>query len=121
MKPQNDLVIYFNSYFRAFEERNLIDCVNFFSEDACILFMMNAYRGRQDIQKWHEERFKAGLLILSLKNIKVAENLLCARAKITSKRIRAWPAKHFTILIQATFEKNLIKDLRFELCTIETQ
>ncbi len=78
------------SYLAAFDERDLTRCLEYFADDAEINFHMSVYRGKQQIEQWHKDRFEADLRLLKLEDIVVKGDSVVVEALVTSKKIRAW-------------------------------
>ncbi len=120
MTQKIDLQEQIEAYLQAFEARDLSHCIVFFDDDACIYFMSEVYRGKERIEKWHKDRFAADLRIVGVKGMTIEENKVRIRGSIVSKRIRAWPAKSFSVIITASFEQGKIKEIKFGLGAIQT-
>ena len=52
------------TYLKAFEQRELEQCMDCFDSDATLEWLTVEYRGKPSIEEWHKDRFAAGLKIL---------------------------------------------------------
>jgi hypothetical protein len=75
-------------YRRAFEARDLAGCMGFFAEDAVVRFLVGSYQGRQAIEDWHQDRFKADVQILRVEGISVDPPRVSIHAVVSSRRLK---------------------------------
>ena len=115
-----DLIERVKAYLLAFDSRDLTRCIDFFDDDACIYFLSDVFRGKEAIKRWHKDRFVADLRIIDVKGMSVEKNEIRLKGSIVSKRIVAWPAINFNIVLIASFEQEKIKNVRFGLGAICT-
>ena len=92
------------AYVTAFRERDLPQCMSFYSEDATVKFIFGTYRGKQAIEKWHEDRFANDLQLINLENVSVDGETIVVHLHATSRRLKLFGIKSVkgtgTFLIQ---------------------
>ncbi len=103
-------------YLKAFEERKLEECMQFFTEASAVDFMGH-FRGLRDIEEWHKARFAADLKLIRLDRVEVQGSVVTLEGLATSARLRAWRMKSINGRVTATFDGPSIKLLSFGLRT----
>jgi hypothetical protein len=101
-------------YLKAFEDRRLEDCMEFFTEESRVEFM-GQFRGLQDIEQWHKARFAAELKLIRLDRVEVRGNQAILDGVATSARLRAWKVKSINGRVTAEFDGPKIKLLTFSV------
>jgi ketosteroid isomerase-like protein len=119
MMQKNNLGELVEAYLVAFEARDLARCIDFFDHDASIYFLRDIYRGKEAIDRWHKDRFDIDLRFIGLKGMTIEENEVRMRGSIVSKRIRAWPARSLSVIVNISFEQGKIKKVKFGLGAIQ--
>ena len=99
-------------YLKAFEERKLDECMQFFTEASTVEFM-GQFHGLKDIEEWHKARFAADLKLIRLDRVEVQGSVAVVEGIATSARLRAWRVKSVNGKVTAAFEGPTIKTLTF--------
>lgn len=81
------------AYLDAFRNKDLASCQRFFAEGAIVKQLEKRYCGPSAISKWHQERFKNGVSVLEVADIRPIGDLVVVDLTITSKLIRRWRVK----------------------------
>ena len=100
-------------YLEAFEGRDLDGCLAYFADDATLNFLTSTFRGKKQIEHWHQERFSADLKVIRIDDMTTQDNTVDVEGVITSKRLRAWLVNEISGVVSLTFEDGKIKDARF--------
>jgi hypothetical protein len=77
-----------DAYRQAFEARDLAGCMGLFADDAVVRFLFGSYQGRQAIEDWHQDRFKADVQILRVEGISVDPPRVSVYAVVSSRRLK---------------------------------
>jgi uncharacterized protein (TIGR02246 family) len=104
-------------YLEAFERRDRSRCMEFFAEDATINFALGVYRGRQAIEEWHDDRFRADLRVLRVENVRVQGDTATVDAIATSKVAKAWRVNSVAGTVTLVFRGGKIQEGKFHLRT----
>ena len=112
---ERDLQAVVQAYLQAFKARDLSRCLDFYAEDATIDFQSGLYRGREDIEEWHKERFAADLRVVRVDEIRVQGNTVILEAVATSNRLKAWRIANLTGTATFVFQQGKIKETKFGL------
>jgi len=78
------------SYLETVKTKDAALCADYFADDASLHFMTGVFKGRQAIEKWHQDRFEAEAEVLKVKKIVADGNKVTVDAVVTSKKLRAW-------------------------------
>ncbi|HTB19324.1 MAG TPA: nuclear transport factor 2 family protein [Bryobacteraceae bacterium] len=108
-----DLETHARAYLKAFEARDIDQCMTFYDDDASVSFVQSDYKGKEQIEQWHKARFAADLRIVRLEKLTVEGNTVILAAVVTSKRIKAWKLNTIRGTVTTLFEGSKIKDLKF--------
>lgn len=108
-----DLRAVMMAYLEAFEARDLTRCLDFFTEDATVVFLMSHHEGRLAIEKWHRDRFAADLRVLRVNDVSIRGDTMVVDAVVTSKKLRAWKMPNARGRIVLTFQGDKIREARF--------
>ena len=110
---QTDIQATTMAYLDAFEARDLARCLDFYADDATLIFQTGHYEGKEAIERWHRDRFAADLRLVHLDGISVRGDSVKIDATATSNRLRAWkvPSIHGTVTL--TFDNGKIKEAMF--------
>jgi predicted O-methyltransferase YrrM len=81
------------AYLDAFGANNLAACMQFYADDAVLIFLTKRFVGRQEIEQWHKLRFDAKVEILKVLSITAIGDTVTAEAVVTSKRLKWWKVK----------------------------
>jgi hypothetical protein len=100
-------------YLEAFETRDLSHCLDFYEENATLIFHTGIYRGKPDIETWHKDRFAANLRLVELDEIVVKDETVTVEGTATSDRLRAWKIASLKGIITFLFQENKIKEAKF--------
>jgi len=109
----NDLETTTRAYLKAFEARDIDQCMMFYDDDASVSFVQSDYKGKQQIEEWHKARFAADLRIVRLEKLTVEGNTVVLAAVVTSKRLKAWKLNTIQGTVTTLFEGSKIKNLKF--------
>ena len=112
---EHDLEGLARAYLDAFDRRDLAACMDFFTEEAVIDFAMGVYRGRDQIEEWHNDRFTRDLRIVSVQRIDRKDDAVTVYAKATSKVVRSWRFGNVKGSATFRFEEDKIAELRFRM------
>lgn len=112
---ETDLQATIQAYLRAFDQRDLSRCMNFFVENATIDFASGIYRGTQAIEGWHKDRFAADLRVLRVDAIRAQGNTVTVDVVATSNVARAWRVNSVAGRATVVFQDGKIKEARFGL------
>jgi limonene-1,2-epoxide hydrolase len=110
---ETDLEALVRAYLKAFEERDLDRCVDFYADDATIDFQIGVFQGEQAIEKWHRDRFAADFKIVRVDGIAVQGSSVVLEAFASSKRLRTWKLSRLGGKATFRFEGGKIKEARF--------
>jgi len=108
-----DLETQARAYLKAFEARDIDQCMTFYDDDASLSFVQSDYKGKEQIQEWHKARFAADLRVVRLEKLTVEGNTVVLAAVVTSKRLKAWKLNTIRGTVTTLFEGSKIKDLKF--------
>jgi hypothetical protein len=114
-ETSTDLETQARAYLKAFEARDVDQCMTFYDDNASLSFVQSAYKGKEQIQEWHNARFAADLRIVRLEKLTVDGNTVVLAAVVTSQRIKAWKLNTIRGTVTTMFEGSKIKDLKFEM------
>lgn len=110
-----DLETVVTDYLDAFDARDLERCLTFYADAATIDFANGVYRGKQAIEEWHQDRFKADLRVLEVDSIRAEGTTVVIDVVGTSQLARAWRFNTIPGRVKLTFEEAKIKDAKFSL------
>lgn len=79
-----------NEYLQAVKDHDLKRCVDFYADDATLIFLSGVFRGKKAIEDWHKERFDAAFEIVRVDAVRTKEDRVTLDAVITSKRLKTW-------------------------------
>ncbi len=113
MQEQNNLEEVVKDYIQALEARQLEKCVAFYKEDAHINFYLGHYQGKQDIERWHRDRFDADMRIVRIDTISAEGDTVVLTGAATSKKLKAWKINSLSGSMTFLFEDGKIKDVKF--------
>jgi ketosteroid isomerase-like protein len=108
-----DLETQARAYLKAFESRDIDQCMAFYDDNASLSFVQSDYKGKDQIQEWHKARFAADLRVLRVEKLTVEGNTVVLAAVVTSKRLKAWKLNTVRGTVTTLFEGSKIKDLKF--------
>jgi len=108
-----DLETQARAYLKAFEARDIDQCMTFYDDNASLSFVQSDFKGKEQIQEWHKARFAADLRIVRLEKLTVDGNTVVLAVAVTSKRIQAWKLNTVRGTVTTQFEGSKIKDLKF--------
>jgi ketosteroid isomerase-like protein len=77
-------------YLQAMHDRDVERCLEFFADDATLVFMDNHYQGRAAIEGWHRDRIAAEAEIVKVDAIRVKGDAATVDVQATSKKLRQW-------------------------------
>ncbi len=77
-------------YLKAFDQRDLDRCLDFFDENGTVNFAASVFQGREAIKEWHEARFEADMRIARVDTISVEGDKVVVEGVITSNKLKAW-------------------------------
>ena len=103
------------SYLKAFDDRDLSRCLEFFAEDARIDFAMGVYKGSKAIEEWHAKRFEADLRVIRVERIRSNGDTVTVAAIATSKVAQAWKFPSIAGAVTFVFDRGRIKQGKFRL------
>lgn len=102
-------------YIEAFDRRDRDRCMGFFSDSSKIDFALGVYRGRQEIERWHDDRFGADLRLVRVEEIRTSGNVVTVDAVATSKIARAWKVSSVAGRVTFVVEDGKIVESKFRL------
>jgi ketosteroid isomerase-like protein len=114
---ESDLKTAIAAYLEAYDQRALSTCMDFFAQDATILFAMGTYRGHQAIEKWHQDRFAADLRVTRVDEVKMDGDTVIVDVTATSKVARAWRFDSVAGRVTVVFRQGKIHKAEFGLRT----
>ncbi|MEI6125740.1 MAG: nuclear transport factor 2 family protein [Pseudomonadota bacterium] len=100
-------------YLQALEERQLEKCMEFYRDDAEINFHLGHYSGKQDIERWHKDRFEADMRIVRVDTIKGEGNKVVLKGAATSKKLKAWKINDLSGSMTILFKDGKIQEVKF--------
>jgi ketosteroid isomerase-like protein len=103
------------SYLEAFASRDLLRCLEFFVEDATLVFVSGTYKGRAAIEQWHTDRFAADLKILRIDGVTTEGDTVTVDLHVTSNRLRFFKIANLDGRATMQLEQGRIKELKFGL------
>jgi hypothetical protein len=101
------------SYLEAFGARDMQRCLEFFADEATVSFHVSTFKGRQQIEQWHKDRFEADLRLLHLENVSIDGGSVTIEGVITSKRLRAWLINEMSGALTVRVENGKIQSAKF--------
>ncbi len=114
MQEQNSLETIVEEYIQALEDRDFARCMDFYREDAQIKFHLGHYQGKENIERWHRDRFDADMRVVRIDKIKAdGENKVVLKGAATSKKLKAWKIKDLSGTMTFFFEEGKIKEVKF--------
>lgn len=113
MQNQNNLEETVKGYIQAIEDRDLETCVGLYHDDAQIKFHLGHYAGRQDIERWHKDRFDADMHIVRVDSIKTDGDTVVVKGAATSKKLKAWKINDLAGSMTISFQDGKIKEVKF--------
>lgn len=105
-------------FLSAFEAKNMDACLAFLAKDALVKFGAAKYKGEDAIRGWLQERFDVNLHIVKLRSVEVKGEQVRVKAKVSSNRIRGWPARGISGMMMIDFEADAFKKVKFGLSCI---
>ena len=102
------------AYLKAFDERDLSQCLDFYDQDAVLHFMTGIYRGKEAIEEWHKDRFAADLRVAKLEDIEARDDAVIVHAIVTSKKLKAFMINKLGATVSLHFQDSKIKEARFQ-------
>jgi len=109
----NDLETIARAYLKAFDAKDVAQCMSFYHDDASLSFVQSDYKGKEQIEDWHKARFAAELRLLRLEKLTVDGNTVVVAAVATSKRLKAWKLNTIRGTVTAVMEDRKIKEMKF--------
>ncbi len=113
MNTDTDLEIIARSYLNAFEARDLRQCMSFYTDDSVVNFVHLTYRGKQQIEEWHKDRFAAGLQLRLVQTFSAKDDTVVLEGAASSKRLKEWGIKTMAGTVTARFDGDKIKEVTF--------
>ena len=113
MTPQTDVETKARAYLKAFETRDLPQCMDYFTDDSAVHFVNSVYHGMQEIEEWHKARFAADLRMVRLGKVTIDGNTVVLEGIVTSKRLKAWKINTVSGTVTASFDGDKIKEVKF--------
>src|SRR5271170_1296129 len=110
-----DLETRARAYLKAFEARDIAECMTYYADDSCLSFVQSDYKGKEQIEEWHKARFAADLRVVRLEKLTVEGNTVILAAVVTSKRLKAWKLNTVRGTVTTLFEGSKIKDLKLRM------
>lgn len=101
------------AYLKAVKERDLSQCLSFYTEDASVKFLFSTYHGKQAIEKWHKDRFAANLQLLSLEGISVHDNTVVLSMLVSSNRLKSFGIKSVKATGVFLLQDSQIREAKF--------
>ena len=105
-------------YLKAFEARDLPQCMEYFHSDATLSWQVATFQGKSSIEEWHRDRFDADLKILEIEGITVEGGTATVDLVVTSKRLKAWRFGSLRGRVTSLVQDGKIKETRFEMKSI---
>ncbi len=104
------------NYLDAIASQDVDACTVLFATDAVVHFMMQTFAGREQIQRWHEERFANGLEADAANQVRHAGAEARLDLIVRSNRLRIWRIDHIRARGLFRFDdQNQIVEARFNL------
>jgi len=107
-----DPVAVVNDYLQAIKDRDIKRCVDFYADDATLIFLSGVFRGRKAIEDWHRERFEAQFEILKVDGVKTKDDRVTLDAVITSKRLKTWKINSLAGRANFRLDKGKIRETK---------
>ena len=117
MQAQNNLEKIVKEYLQALDDRQLEKCLEFYREDAYIKFHIGHYKGKNEIEQWHKDRFDADMRFVRIDKIKVDGDKVTAEGAATSNKLKAWKISSLSGYVTFLFEDGKIKNAKFSMRT----
>jgi hypothetical protein len=108
-------------YLEAFKARNLEQCMDYFSADSTLEWMMGEYTGKDAIEEWHRDRFAADLKILRVEGFEVNGSSVALDVVVQSKRLAAWRIPTIGGHVTAELQDGKIQHTKFSVKSINPQ
>jgi SnoaL-like domain len=113
MTPEMDVESKARAYMKAFETRDLVLCMNYFTDTSAVHFVNSVYNGMQEIEEWHKARFAADLRMVRMGKVTVEGNTVVLEGIVTSKRLKAWKINTVSGTVTAQFDGDKITEVKF--------
>lgn len=113
MTPEPDVETKARTYLKAFESRDLTQCMDYFTDTSVVNFVNSVYRGRQEIEEWHKARFAADLRMVRLGKVTIDGSSVVIEGIVTSKRLKAWKINTISGSVTAHFSGDKITEVKF--------
>ena len=111
--PELDVETKARAYLKAFETRDLAQCMDYFTDTSAVHFVNSVYNGRQEIEDWHKARFAADLRMVRLGKVTIDGNRVVLEGIVTSKRLKAWKINTISGTVTAQFDGEKIVEVKF--------
>jgi len=105
-------------FLSAFERKDVEACLQFLAKDAMVKFGAAKYKGEGEIRGWLQERFDVNLHIVKLRSVVVKGDRVKVKARVSSDRIRDWPARGISGMVIIDFEDGAFKKVKFGLLCV---
>jgi ketosteroid isomerase-like protein len=113
METATDLETLARAYLKAFEAKDVDQCMAFYEDDALLSFVQSDYKGKAQIEEWHKARFAADFRIVRMEKLTVNGSTVVVAAVATSSRLKAWKLKTIRGTVTTLFEGPKIKEMKF--------
>jgi len=100
------------AYLRAFERREMEQCMDCFNSDATLEWLTDEYRGKFSIEEWHKDRFAAGLKILRVDEMNIYGDVATVRLTVTSKPLVALQRPSLGGVVSVKFQNGKIHGVK---------
>ena len=110
-----------DGYLDAFKARNLERCMEYFTPDATLEWMMGEYSGKDSIEEWHRDRFAADLNVVRVEGFEANDSAVTLDVVVQSKRLASWRIPSVGGRVTAELENGKIRHTKFSVKSINPQ
>ncbi len=115
MENDSPLIKLVNDYFDAFEDRDLLRCLEFYHDDAVVHFAIGKFPGIKSIEQWHADRFEGGMRIVEINSIEEQNDTVTVHAVATSPKLKLVKIDNFRGTATFVIQQGKFKEMRMGL------
>jgi ketosteroid isomerase-like protein len=115
-----DLQTLVGAYLKAFDERDLPRCMEFYDEDGLLVFGpkvfgLGQFRGKEAIEQWHKDRFAGGMKVVKVDEITTDGDTVTVKAVATSPVLKSIHLDDFRGEATFVIQQGKFKEVRLGL------
>ena len=118
--PGTDPQAVVEAYLEAFDARELSQCMQYYLDDALLIFGppafgLGRFRGKDAIEQWHKDRFGGGMRITDIEETEVDGDTVTIYAVATSPALKAVRIDELRGIGTFVVQQGKIKEMRLGL------